>query len=172
MIKKHLWTDLGILLQSVLASILIFWITRSIPALASGLLNGQPSLGGAGMREMATKAAAAPIAAAGMVKEANRMAKNNGQGGVTGTLMQSGKAAVNSRMPVQAFRGGRQRLRELNDPMYRQRQELYREAKAEEAQKVSKKSDAQQSMEAVQAELNKSDMQAMKKKIEANLPKK
>ena len=135
-----LWTSLGVLLQAVLGAVMIFWITHSVPALASGLLNGQPSLGGSGMREMTTKAAAAPIAAAGMVREASKMAKQNGQGGVKGTLMELGKAAVNSRLPVQAFRGGRQRLRQLNDPILdRQRQELYEEAKLEAEAKDGKK---------------------------------
>ena len=50
------------------------------------------------------------------------------------------KAAVNSRLPVQAFRGGRQRLRQLNDPILdRQRQELYEEAKLEAEAKDGKK---------------------------------
>ena len=125
--------NLGILLQTVLAAILIYWITKSIPALASGLLNGQPSLGGAGMTAMATQTAAAPIRAAGMVKEASKRASNNGSGGAKGTLMELGKAAVNSQLPVQAFRGGRQRIRELNEPPWmREYMQNYREAKAEE----------------------------------------
>ncbi len=140
---SDIWTDIGVLLQSVLASILIFWITKSIPALASGLLNGQPSLGGAGMREMATNAAAAPIAAAGMVARANQAAAQKGKtgvfgGSVTGTLSELGKAALNSRMPVQAFRGGKRQMERWNlyeSPAAKAQQELYREAKAEEAQK-------------------------------------
>lgn len=140
---SDIWTDIGVLLQSVLASILIFWITKSIPALASGLLNGQPSLGGAGMREMATKAAAAPIAAAGMVARANQAAAQKGKtgvfgGSVTGTLSELGKAALNSRMPVQAFRGGKRQMERWNlyeSPAAKAQQKLYREAKAEAAQK-------------------------------------
>lgn len=116
--------NLGILLQTVLAALLIYWITKSIPALASGLLNGQPSLGGAGMMQQMM----APVAAAGMVREAGKRANEKGSGGVKGTLMELGKAAVNSQMPVQAFRGGRQRLRQLNEPqidsLKQQRREL------------------------------------------------
>lgn len=130
-----LWTNLGILLQTVLAAIMIYWITKSIPSLAAGLLNGQPSLGGAGMTAMATQAAAAPIRAAGMVKEASRMANKNGRGGAKGTLMELGKAAVNSRLPVQAFRSGRRQMKEWNDPQWkRDYMQNYEEAKLEEEQ--------------------------------------
>lgn len=139
-----LWTNLGVLLQTVLAAIMIYWITKSIPSLASGLLNGQPSLGGAGMQAMAMKTATAPVKAAGMVSGARQLAAASGKGGVKGTLMQLGKAAVNSRMPVQAFRGGQKRMEDLNryeSPLAKQRRE-YADQATREAEQNSKKNGA------------------------------
>lgn len=132
-----LWTNLGILLQTVLAAIMIYWITKSIPSLAAGLLNGQPSLGGAGMTAMATQAAAAPIQAAGMVSGARKMASQNGRGGVKGTLMELGRAGINSTLPVQAFHSGRKRIMDLDKdklPWKKDYMQNYEEAKLEEEQ--------------------------------------
>lgn len=101
------WKQVGIIFQCVLAMLVVFYLTKKIPELVTGLLNGQPSLGGAGMVDTATKAAAGTMAVAGNVRAAHAIAQGAGKGrlgSLAGTLTNLTKAAVVSRAPVQAYR--------------------------------------------------------------------
>ena len=114
------WKQIGIIFQCVLASLVVFYLTKKIPELVTGLLNGQPSLGGASMVDTAKGAAgsvagtAASVASGvGTVRAASAIAKGSGKGGVLGTLGQLKNAAIMSRGPVQSYRNAFQKMDSL-----------------------------------------------------------
>lgn len=83
------YTQIGIILQSVLAALIIFMLTKKIPELIQGLLSGQPSLGGSGMVQMGMTAMAAAGGAAGAVRAASNMTGggNNMKASGSGNMM-------------------------------------------------------------------------------------
>lgn len=111
------WKQVGIIFQCVLAMLVVFYLTKKIPELVTGLLNGQPSLGGAGMVDTARAAAgtATTVVAggAGVVRGASAIAQGKGKGGALGTLSELGKAAIMSRSPVQKYRNAMQKMDSL-----------------------------------------------------------
>lgn len=103
--------DIGLILQAILACGIIYLLTKKVPALVSGLLNGAPQLGSSGMVDMAKNAgnrAAGTVAAAtgtyGALQAARTASSAAGSGGVRGTLMQLGKQAVMRSGPVRGYR--------------------------------------------------------------------
>lgn len=103
--------DIGLILQAILACGIIFLLTKKVPALVSGLLNGAPQLGSSGMVDMAKDAgnravgtAAAATGTYGALQAARTASAAAGSGGVRGTLMQLGKQAVMRSGPVQGYR--------------------------------------------------------------------
>ena len=95
---------LSAVLQAVLAALVIYYLVKKMPELVTGLLNGQPSLGGAGMVDTATRAASGAAAVTGNVAAAHAIAKGAGKNGFTGTLANLGKSAIMSRAPIQSYR--------------------------------------------------------------------
>lgn len=69
---SDLFTQLGIILQMVLASLVIYFLTKRIPNIIQSLLSGQPSFGG-GMVQMAMSAMSNAGGAAGAVRAASNM---------------------------------------------------------------------------------------------------
>ena len=123
--SKGFGTDVGIILQAILACAIIYFLTKKIPALVTGLLSGSPQLGGSSMVDMAKgaagtaasvgKAAATGGASlAGQVVAARTAAMASGKGGTLGTLTQLGRNYAMSRSPVQAYRGA---MRSFNDTL-------------------------------------------------------
>ena len=114
--SKGFGSDVGIILQAILACAIIYFLTKKIPALVTGLLNGSPQLGGSSMVDMAKGAAgtAANVGAAvatggaslaGQMTAARTAAMATGKGGTLGTLTQLGRNYAMSRSPVQSYRG-------------------------------------------------------------------
>ena len=123
--SKGFGTDVGIILQAILACAVIYFLTKKIPALVTGLLSGSPQLGGSSMVDMAKgaagtaasvgKAAATGGASlAGQVVAARTAAMASGKGGTLGTLTQLGRNYAYSRSPVQSYRGA---MRSFNDTL-------------------------------------------------------
>lgn len=111
---------LSAIMQAILAALVIYYLVKKMPELVTGLLNGQPSLGGAGMMDTAKAAGGAAVGAAasvasgvGTVRAASAIAKGAGNGGKLGTLAQLGKAAIMSRSPVQKYRNAMQKMDSL-----------------------------------------------------------
>lgn len=111
---------LSAIMQAILAALVIYYLVKKMPELVTGLLNGQPSLGGAGMMDTAKAAGGAAVGAAasvasgvGTVRAAAAIAKGAGNGGKLGTLAQLGKAAIMSRSPVQKYRNAMQKMDSL-----------------------------------------------------------
>ena len=110
--SSSLIDDMGVILQIVLASGMVYLLTKKAPALVSGLLNGSPQLSGSDMigtiksgANTAVNAAAAVAGQTGTLQAARAAASFAGQGGVTGTLTQLGRNyAMNSRIG-QSYRG-------------------------------------------------------------------
>ena len=110
--SKGFGSDVGIILQAILACAIIYFLTKKIPALVTGLLNGSPQLGGSSMVDMAKGGAGTAVAVAsggaslaGQVAAARTAATAMGKGGKLGTLTQLGRNYAMSRSPVQAYRG-------------------------------------------------------------------
>ena len=123
--SKGFGTDVGIILQAILACAIIYFLTKKIPALVTGLLSGSPQLGGSSMVDMAKgaagtaasvgKAAATGGASlAGQVVAARTAAMASGKGCTLGTLTQLGRNYAYSRSPVQSYRGA---MRSFNDTL-------------------------------------------------------
>lgn len=119
--SKGFGSDVGIILQAILACAIIYFLTKKIPALVTGLLNGSPQLGGSSMVDMAKGGAGTAVAVAsggaslaGQVAAARTAAMAKGTGGLRGTLTQLGRNYAMSRSPVQSYRGA---LRSFNDTL-------------------------------------------------------
>ena len=114
--SKGFGSDVAIILQAILACAIIYFLTKKIPALVTGLLNGSPQLSGSSMVDMAKGAGSKAVSVgaavasggaslAGQVTAARTAAMAKGQGGALGTLSQLGRNYAMSRSPVQAYRG-------------------------------------------------------------------
>ena len=104
--------DLALLLQVLLASFLIYLLTKKIPQLVSGLISGSPQLSGSDMTGALKSAAgtAASVAAtaaggAGTLQAASVAARAAGQGGLRGTLTQLARNTAMSHGPMKHYRG-------------------------------------------------------------------
>jgi type IV secretion system protein TrbL len=105
------WEQVGIVLQSVLAAMLLYMLTKRVTDLVSGLLNGQPSLGGSNMISTAGGAigAAASVASGvGAARGASALAKAaGGKGGMSlSTLAELGRGGFNRNPITQRYRSG------------------------------------------------------------------
>lgn len=112
--------DLALLLQVLLASFLIYMLTKKIPQLVSGLLNGSPQLSGSDMTGALKSAAgtAASVAAtaaggAGTIQAASVAARAAGQGGLRGTLTQLARNTAMSHGPMKHYRGALERAEKI-----------------------------------------------------------
>ena len=135
---------MGIILQAILACAIIYFLTKKIPALVTGLLNGSPQLGGSSMVDMARGAggrvasAGAAVASggaslAGQVAAARTAATAKGAGGLRGTLTQLGRNYAMSRSPVQAYRGAMKSFSEnLTNTGARYEREITKEVKKQQ----------------------------------------
>ena len=123
--SKGFGTDVGIILQAILACAVIYFLTKKIPALVTGLLSGSPQLGGSSMVDMAKGAAGTAASAgravatggaslAGQMVAARTAAMASGKGGTLGTLTQLGRNYAMSRSPIQSYRGA---MRSFNDTL-------------------------------------------------------
>ena len=92
--------DLRVCLVMLITVLIIYLLTKKIPQLVSGLLSGQPQLGGSQMTQMAASAARTAGAAAGVVRGASMAAKAGGAQGIgqmtMGTLRNLGAGGVNA----------------------------------------------------------------------------
>lgn len=102
------WTQPALLFQAVLAAMVIYMLTKKIPEIVSSLINGQPSLSGGGMVDMAKGAANTAVGTVaggvGAVRAASAINASD-KGGWTGTLAQLGKSKLMSTTPVTRYRG-------------------------------------------------------------------
>lgn len=112
--------DLALLLQVLLASFLIYLLTKKIPQLVSGLLNGSPQLSGSDMTGALKSAAgtAASVAAtaaggAGTIQAASVAARALGQPGLRGTLTQLARNTAMSHGPMKHYRGALERAKDI-----------------------------------------------------------
>ena len=112
--------DLALLLQVLLASFLIYMLTKKIPQLVSGLLNGSPQLSGSDMTGALKSAAgtAASVAAtaaggAGTIQAASVAARALGQPGLRGTLTQLARNTAMSHGPMKHYRGALERAKDI-----------------------------------------------------------
>lgn len=114
--SKGFGSDVAIILQAILACAIIYFLTKKIPALVTGLLSGSPQLGGSSMVDMSRGAGGTVASAgraavtggaalAGQYAAAKTAATAKGQEGLRGTLTQLGRNYAYSRSPVQAYRG-------------------------------------------------------------------
>lgn len=106
------WESTGVFLQMLLASLIIYKLTKSISNIVQGLMSGSPSLGGSMMTEQAKAAAGTALAATGNVVGARSAA-----GGVMkkGFLANIGKGAVRSTEAYQHYYRGRKLQPEPED---------------------------------------------------------
>ena len=135
--SKGFGSDVGIILQAILACAIIYFLTKKIPALVTGLLNGSPQLGGSSMVDMAKGGAGTAVAVAsggaslaGQVTAARTAAMAKGAGGLRGTLTQLGRNYAMSRSPVQSYRGALRSFTEtMKNTSSNLKQEVAKEAK-------------------------------------------
>lgn len=94
--------DLRVCLVMLITVLILYLLTKKIPQLVSGLLSGQPQLGGSQMTQMAASAARTAGAAAGVVRGAAMAAKAGGAEGfgqmAKGTMSNLGRAGLNAIM--------------------------------------------------------------------------
>lgn len=114
------WESTGVFLQMLLASLIIYKLTKSISNIVQGLMSGSPSLGGSMMTEQTKAAAGTALAATGNVVGARSAA-----GGVIkkGFLANIGKGAVKSTDAYQHYSRGRYRLLETSSTQSAQKTE-------------------------------------------------
>ena len=131
------WEQIGIIFQVVLTALITYVVVKKISNLVSGLLNGQPSLGGSDMTGAMGKAVGGTVGGAakmaGHVAGATDMTANKlrvdqllcgGKYGDIklgewlalgkGTVSELGKAGYRSNPISRAYRSGMQNIRELN----------------------------------------------------------
>ena len=94
---EEVWTSIGVLLQMLLPSLIIYKLTKSISNIVQGLMSGAPSLGGSMMTEQAQAAAGTALAATGNIAGARAAA-----GGFMkkGFLANIGKSAMINATPL------------------------------------------------------------------------
>ena len=109
--------DLALLLQVLLASFLIYMLTKKIPQLVSGLLNGSPQLSGSDMTGALKSAGDSAMSAAtmatgtyGKYQAAKAAAQAAGGGGLRGTLTQLARNSAMSTKPVRSYRDAIERF--------------------------------------------------------------
>ena len=88
-------SDIAALIQMVVASLVVYFLTKKVPALVQGLLSGTPSLGGGDMKQMAMNAASKAGGTAGAVRAASNMDGGGNSLGKPGMVM-SALAGVKS----------------------------------------------------------------------------
>ena len=110
----------GLQVIIILASFLIYMLTKKIPQLVSGLLNGSPQLSGSDMTGALKSAAgtAASVAAtaaggAGTIQAASVAARALGQPGLRGTLTQLARNTAMSHGPMKHYRGALERAKDI-----------------------------------------------------------
>lgn len=103
--------DLALLLQVLLASLLIYLLTKKIPQLVSGLISGSPQLSGSDMTgalrgagDTAMSAATAATGTYGKYQAAKAAVQAAGGGGLRGTLTQLARNSAMSTKPVRSYR--------------------------------------------------------------------
>ena len=114
--------DLALLLQVLLASFLIYMLTKKIPQLVSGLLNGSPQLSGSDMMGALKSAGDSAMSAAtmatgtyGKYQAAKAAAQAAGGGGLRGTLTQLARNSAMSTKPVRSYRDAIDSFRKTKD---------------------------------------------------------
>ena len=108
--------DLALLLQVLLASFLIYLLTKKIPQLVSGLLNGSPQLSGSDMTGALKSAGDSAMSAAAMAYQAAKAAAQAaGGGGLRGTLTQLARNSAMSTKPVRSYRDAIDSFRKTKD---------------------------------------------------------
>ena len=114
--------DLALLLQVLLASFLIYMLTKKIPQLVSGLLNGSPQLSGSDMTGALKSAGDSAMSAAtmatgtyGKYQAAKAAAQAAGGGGLRGTLTQLARNSAMSTKPVRSYRDAIDSFRKTKD---------------------------------------------------------
>lgn len=114
--------DLALLLQVLLASFLIYLLTKKIPQLVSGLLNGSPQLSGSDMTGALKSAGDSAMSAAtmatgtyGKYQAAKAAAQAAGGGGLRGTLTQLARNSAMSTKPVRSYRDAIDSFRKTKD---------------------------------------------------------
>lgn len=114
--------DLALLLQVLLASFLIYMLTKKIPQLVSGLLNGSPQLSGSDMTGALKSAGNTAMSAAtmatgtyGKYQAAKAAAQAAGGGGLRGTLTQLARNSAMSTKPVRSYRDAIDSFRKTKD---------------------------------------------------------
>ena len=90
-------SDIAALIQMVIASLVVYFLTKKVPALVQGLLSGTPSLGGGDMKKMAMEATAKTGGAAGVLNAASQMdGGGGGKPGMVMSMLQGAKAGATS----------------------------------------------------------------------------
>lgn len=109
--------DLALLLQVLLASFLIYLLTKKIPQLVSGLISGSPQLSGSDMTGALKSAGNTAMSAAtmatgtyGKYQAAKAAAQAAGGGGLRGTLTQLARNSAMSTKPVRSYRDAIERF--------------------------------------------------------------
>ena len=119
---EGVWESTGVFLQMLLASLIIYKLTKSISNIVQGLMSGSPSLGGSMMTEQTKAAAGTALAATGNVVGARSAA-----GGVMkkGFLANIGKGAVRSTEAYQHYYRGRKLQPEPEDDNHHKTVKLF-----------------------------------------------
>lgn len=114
--------DLALLLQVLLASFLIYLLTKKIPQLVSGLISGSPQLSGSDMMGALKSAGDSAMSAAtmatgtyGKYQAAKAAAQAAGGGGLRGTLTQLARNSAMSTKPVRSYRDAIDSFRKTKD---------------------------------------------------------
>ena len=112
----------GLQVIIILASFLIYMLTKKIPQLVSGLLNGSPQLSGSDMTGALKSAGDSAMSAAtmatgtyGKYQAAKAAAQAAGGGGLRGTLTQLARNSAMSTKPVRSYRDAIDSFRKTKD---------------------------------------------------------
>lgn len=94
-ISNDITTNMPLLIQALLVSLLLYFLIQKIPALTQSLLSGSPSLDGASMSKMAGGAANTAAKVGGAVASGGTsIAVNTAKGAAFGAAAGAGKAAA------------------------------------------------------------------------------
>jgi type IV secretion system protein TrbL len=97
-------TDISLLFQSVIASLILVLLTKKVPSLVQGLLAGQPSLAGGDMKKMMMTAVQTTANAAG----AGRMAVQAANGSKVKAMSEMAKYAFRKNPVTTGYYAGKQ----------------------------------------------------------------